>query len=131
MNFSNELIEKAKTASSAAELLEMAKDNGIELSAAEAETFFSFLKDNGRLSDEELNQVAGGKGDKPDPKYRIGQRLWVYFPECNSWLRVVVYEYLSYCYGCKWEYLVCGVDYCFSEKIYLEVNEWRVRTKKP
>ena len=76
MNFSNELIEKAKTASSAEELIEMAQKEGIELSAADAETYFSFLKNNGPLSAEELDQVAGGKGeDGPKPKYHAGQTV--------------------------------------------------------
>ena len=51
MNISKELIEKAKTAKSAEELLEMAKAENIE------------------LSDEELDNVAGGCGDTPDRSY--------------------------------------------------------------
>ena len=61
MYFSNDLIEKAKIASSAEELLEMAAKEGIELSAADAEMYFSFMKNNGPLSDEELESVTGGK----------------------------------------------------------------------
>ena len=78
MNFTNEMIKKAKTASSAGELLKLAEEEGIELSAAEAEMYFSFLvKKNGALSDDELEQVSGGKGEKPTPtpKYRLGQTV--------------------------------------------------------
>ena len=75
MNFSKEMIEKAKTATSAAELFEMAKAAGVELSMEDAEMYFSFLsKDPQALSDEELDRVAGGKG-RPDPKYKPGQRV--------------------------------------------------------
>ena len=81
MNFTNELIEKARSASSAEELLDMAKKEGVELTAADAETYFSFLHNNGPLSDEELDQVAGGKGEKK-PRYAVGQRV-VYYPQKN------------------------------------------------
>ena len=60
MNLTKELIEKAKTANTAEELLAMAKAENIELSAEEAEKAFSELHKSGELSDEELNNVAGG-----------------------------------------------------------------------
>ena len=60
MNISKELLEKAKTAKTAEELLEMAKAENIELSAEEAEKAFAELNKTGELSDEELNNVAGG-----------------------------------------------------------------------
>ena len=78
MSFTNEMIEKAKTATSAGELLKFAEEEGIELSAAEAEMYFSFLtKKSTSLSDEELEHVSGGKGEKPTPtpKYRLGQTV--------------------------------------------------------
>ena len=60
MKLSKELIEKAKTAKTAEELLAMAKAENIELSAEEAEKAFAELNKTGELSDEELNNVAGG-----------------------------------------------------------------------
>ena len=60
MKYSKELIEKAKTAKTAEELLVMAKAENIELSAEEAEKAFAELNKTGELSDEELNNVAGG-----------------------------------------------------------------------
>ena len=60
MNYSNELIEKAKQSKSAEELLAMAKAENIDLSAEEAEKAFAELNKTGELSDEELNNVAGG-----------------------------------------------------------------------
>ena len=78
MNFTDEMIEKAKEAATAEELQMLAEKEGIELSAADAEMYFSFLaKKNEPLSDEELEQVSGGKGEKPNPqpKYRVGQTV--------------------------------------------------------
>ena len=60
MNISKELIEKAKTAKSAEELLEMAKAENIELTEEEAAQAFAKMNKNGELSDEELDNVAGG-----------------------------------------------------------------------
>ena len=60
MKLTKELIEKAKTANTAEELLVMAKAENIELSAEEAEKAFAELNKTGELSDEELNNVAGG-----------------------------------------------------------------------
>ena len=38
MNFNTEMIEKAKAAKSAEELIALAKDNGVEMTADEAKT---------------------------------------------------------------------------------------------
>ena len=62
MNFTDEMIAKAKTAASAEELIELAAEEGIIITAEEAEKYFSFLSNNGELSDEALEAVAGGKG---------------------------------------------------------------------
>ena len=55
-----ELIKKASAAKSAKELQELAKANSVELTEAEAESYFSRLHKSGELSDEELDNVAGG-----------------------------------------------------------------------
>ena len=71
MNISKELLEKAKTAKSAEELLEMAKAENIELTEEEAAKAFAELNKSGELSDEELDNVSGGcagpyqSGDTP------------------------------------------------------------------
>ena len=78
MNISKELLEKAKTAKSAEELLEMAKTEKIKLTEEEAAKAFAELNKTGELSDEELDNVAGGCGDSnksgDTPKYSVGQR---------------------------------------------------------
>ncbi len=55
-----ELLEKAKEAKSAEELMLLAKENGMELTKEEAEAYFVQLNKSGELSDEELDNVAGG-----------------------------------------------------------------------
>ena len=64
MKFLNEMIEKAKTAKSAEELLAMAKAEHIELTEEQAAKALAQLNRNGELSDEELDNVSGGCGDE-------------------------------------------------------------------
>ena len=82
MKFSKELIEKAKTAKSAEELLAMSKAEGFELPEGEAKTVFSKLNKTGELSDEELNNVSGGCGSGDEPLFAVGQ--WVYVRATNA-----------------------------------------------
>ncbi len=56
----NELIEKAKECKSADELLALAKENGIEMTAEEAEKRYAQLSGDGEISDEELENTSGG-----------------------------------------------------------------------
>ena len=59
-NLTPELIEKAKNAKSAEELLALAKENDVEITEEEAKIYFDQLNSNGSVSDEELDAVAGG-----------------------------------------------------------------------
>ena len=77
MNISKELFEKAKQAKSAEELLELAKAENIELTAEQAKEYFATIHASGELSDEELDNVAGGCGG-PDYKYDIGDSVLIY-----------------------------------------------------
>ena len=61
-NLTPEMIEKAKAAKSAEELLEIAKANNIEMTADEAKTYFAQLNAYGVVADDELDMVAGGCG---------------------------------------------------------------------
>ena len=57
----SEMIERAKTASSAEELLAMAKESGCKMTAEEANAYFSKLNPKcGELEDDELDNVSGG-----------------------------------------------------------------------
>ena len=62
MKLTKEMIEKAKAAKTAEELAEMAKAEGVELTAEEAEKAFAKLNKSGELADEELDNVSGGCG---------------------------------------------------------------------
>ena len=79
MEISKELSEKAKTAKSAEELLQMAKAENIEMTAEEAAKYFAELHKTGELSDEELDNVAGGCGGEEitEPKYKEGDLVWI------------------------------------------------------
>ena len=82
MKFSKELIEKAKTAKTAEELLEMAKEESIEMSAEQAAEYFATIHASGELSDEELDNVSGGCGSGDEPLFTVGQ--WVYVRATNA-----------------------------------------------
>ena len=80
-NLTPELIEKAKAAKTAEELLALAKENNVEMTADEAATYFAQLNPTfGELSDDDLDNVAGGAGGCGDPTNKD------LFPE-NSKLR--------------------------------------------
>lgn len=74
MKISKELLEKAKTAKSAEELLALAKNEGNELTAEQAEKVFEELHKAGELSDEELDNVTGGCGGRT-PKFSVNDRV--------------------------------------------------------
>ena len=77
MNISKELLEKAKTAKSAEELLAMAKAEKVELTEEEAAKAFAELNKTGELFDEELDNVAGGgcPGGATPPKFSVNDRV--------------------------------------------------------
>lgn len=74
-----ELFEKAKEAKSAEELLSLAKENGMELTEEEAAAYFAQLNKSGELSDEELDNVAGGGCHNKDG--RLVVTVWY---SCND-----------------------------------------------
>ena len=60
-NLTPEMIEKAKVAKSAEELLALAKESGVEMTADEAATYFAQLNPkSGELDDDDLDAVSGG-----------------------------------------------------------------------
>ena len=61
MEMNNELIAKAKKTATVEELLALAKENQVELSEEDAKMYFELLQPKtGELSDDELDNVAGG-----------------------------------------------------------------------
>lgn len=60
-NLNKELIEKAKQAKSAEEILALAKGNGVSMTEEQAKAYFEqFHPVSGEISDDELENVAGG-----------------------------------------------------------------------
>ena len=59
-NLTPEIIEKAMAAKTAEELAEIIKSNNVELTEEESKACFAQLNENGAVSDEELDAVAGG-----------------------------------------------------------------------
>ncbi len=66
-----EMIAKAKECKSAEELLALAKENNIEMSAEEAAEKYALLHNDGELSDDELDSAAGG-GCGNSPELEVG-----------------------------------------------------------
>lgn len=61
MEMNRDLIAKAKAAKTVGELMALAKENGTELTEESAKAYFEQLHPKtGELSDEELDNVAGG-----------------------------------------------------------------------
>ena len=73
-NLTPEMIEKAKAAKSAEELLEIAKANGVDMTADEAKTYFAQLSPkSGELDDDDLDNVAGGACQNVEDSPLIGK----------------------------------------------------------
>ena len=85
MNVSKELLEKAKTAKKAEELIEMAKEENIELTVEQATKALAELHKAGELSDEELDNVSGGCSPSAPPKYHVGDYVKYYYQYEFTW----------------------------------------------
>ena len=85
MNVSKELLEKAKTAKKAEELIEMAKEENIELTVEQAAKALAELNKSGELSDEELDNVSGGCSPSAPPKYHVGDYVKYYYQYEFTW----------------------------------------------
>lgn len=71
-----ELLEKAKQAKSAEELLTLAKENDIELTEENAKAYFEQLNPpTGELSDAELDNIAGGGCNSEDSHLNTERKL--------------------------------------------------------
>lgn len=121
MKFTVEQTKKAKTAKSVEELLALAKENGMELTEEEAAKYFAEWHKEGELSDEELDNVSGGCGDPPAPRYQKGQHLWIGYFTTQNYLEVVV-EPEFYDEEAGWRYLVTSVRGDSQQNYYLETK---------
>ncbi len=80
-DFTPEQIEKAKAAKSAEELLSIAKETGIDLTEEQAGAYFEKLNGSGELSDNELDNVAGGGCYDRKPENAVNEN-----DRCRYWL---------------------------------------------
>ncbi len=112
-----ELIIKVKQAKSPEELIALAKENGTELTAKEADAYFARLNKTGELADDELDSVSGGCGKPSDPpKFKTGDH--------------VLKEGL---YACNLKYpLCCRSDYWIVDSVrYSEVHGYQYTVHCP
>ena len=56
-----EMLEKLKAAKSVEELVEIAKANGVEIAPDKAEELFAKLNADGEISDDDVENIAGGE----------------------------------------------------------------------
>ena len=81
MEMNKELLAKAKEAKTPEELFALAKENGIELTAESAASYFERLNSKtGELSDSELDNVSGGCGGgyvdgRSKPQFAVGESV--------------------------------------------------------
>ena len=109
-NFNAEVIEKAKAAKSAEELLALAKENNVEMTADEAKTYFAQLNPkSGELSDDDLDAVAGGACANSTSDVVVGSKVRVIngykCPQCGGTVgHIVAGEFQDchvYCQDCN------------------------------
>ena len=100
-NFTSELITKAKTAANAEELFEIAKANNVELTEEEAKAYFEQLGAGGTVSDDDLNDVAGGSSCPGDEEAEEEEEEFVSFscPQCHAMGKIKPSQ--IYCPRCK------------------------------
>lgn len=83
-----ELMRKAREAASTEELMELAKAENIELTEEKAQELFTRLHAEGGLSDNELDNVAGGGcSESTALKYNVGDIVALVSkrcPDCNG-----------------------------------------------
>lgn len=75
-----EMAVKAESAKTVEELIDIAKENGIELSEQDAENYLK-MKKTGELSDDSLENVSGGAAYTVIGGYLIVTR----YHECERW----------------------------------------------
>ena len=116
MKLTKELLEKAKGAASAEELLKLAEAENIKMTAEEAGKAFADLHKAGEVSDDELDNVAGGACDDPTcsndtgtPEgvaksaeavvylFAIGQRVIYYDPYGHAMDAIVIKRHVTGC----------------------------------
>ena len=100
----NELLEKAREAKTPEELLQLARENGKEMTAEEAEAIFKSISGSGEISDEEIENAVGGcGGSKWNPTYDCDALR----PYCG-WPGKTPYECSGFSGYSRWACKECG-----------------------
>ena len=120
-NLKPEMIEKAKAAKSAEELLALAKENNVEMTADEAATYFTQLNPKcGELDDDDLDAVSGGAcsgSDNGNPSVGVGDTVQITSgeacPTCGGKIGIVRQRKLRFYIGCnKCDKKICDLGDC-------------------
>ncbi len=118
MKQSKELIAKAKKTNSPEELLDLAKENGMEMTGEEAKAYFEqFHQKTGELTDDELDNVAGGGCHNSDGKLVVSAMHY-----CDEWRckkdgsQCDIYGPMVYCNTCGCAAFCHSCHYCTYEK---------------
>ena len=109
-SFTSEMIEKAKVAKTAEELLEIAKANNVEMTADEAKTYFAQLGSKSKeLNDGDLDAVAGGACNDDERQRENEDKVihTIVCPKCGALGNWSVYHTCQG--GYVWECNVCQV----------------------
>ena len=121
MEMNKELLEKAKTAKSAEELLALAKENEVEMTEESAKAYFELMQaqtKTGELSDEELDNVSGGGCHTSD-----GRLVTTIYNECDHWVCEEHKEkQVFYNYGQYHSINKCPHPYCKNYRIVGHCN---------
>lgn len=113
-NVMNEITAKAKKAKSVEELLALAKENGMEeINEETAVAYFEYFHKSGELSDEELDNVAGGGCHARD-----GRLIVTAISSCINWT----------CEKCGWVRTVHGGKRCGCSQMGTDCGNCRYCT---
>ena len=81
MELNNEILAKAKTAKTPEELVELARENDVEMTEESAKAYVDLLHPKtGEMSDDELDDVAGGACYRDD-----GRMVTTVAHLCREW----------------------------------------------
>ena len=81
MELNNEILAKAKAAKTPEELIEIARENDVEMTEEGAKAYFDLLHPKtGEISDDELDNVAGGACYRGD-----GRMVTTVANLCREW----------------------------------------------
>ena len=119
-NLKPEIIEKAKVAKTAEELLEIAKANNVEMTADEAKTYFAQLNPKSGEIDDDLDAVAGGVGSCGEPTtediFPAGTKMRIKRGACRRCNGILFNSTFKYATPLSGESLVPVCDNCGTER---------------